>query len=197
MIKKYYFLFVVILSLFLYGCKENIIDKSINEENTNYKIDNNESRDEEVGEIDVYDFYFINKAPISTEKHPLDELIKIYFSTKSVAVDLKNNELYEKPRYSTNGITTFEETLEFYDQEGLIRILKEYNVQKWKEDYTTEDSDTYDDGYGWLLLMQFEDGTVEKYKGSGPLKMDIIPENFDDFALELEEFIDKKINEVK
>ena len=146
-------------------------------------------------DVDIFDFYFINRAPAATEKHPLDELIKIYFSTKNVAIDVGNKELLEKPRFATNGVTIFEDPLPFDDKEGLLEILEKYRVQEWKEDYTTVDPKTYDDGYGWMMLLQFEDGTVERYKGSGPYKEDVVPENFDDFADEIEAFKKEKIKE--
>ncbi len=151
--------------------------------------------DDEQVKYDIYDFYFINRAPAATEKHPLDELIKIYYSTKAVAIAVENNELLEKPRFATNGVTIFEDPLPFDDKEGLIEILEKYQVQEWKEDYTTEDPDSYQDGYGWMMLLQFEDGTIERYKGSGPYKDDVVPENFDDFANDMETFKEEKIKE--
>jgi len=151
--------------------------------------------DDEQVKYDIYDFYFINRAPVETEKHPLDELIKIYYSTKAVAIDVGNNELLEKPRFATNGVAIFEDPLPFDDKEGLIEILEKYQVQEWKEDYTTEDPDSYQDGYGWMMLLQFEDGTIERYKGSGSYKEDVVPENFDDFANDMETFKEEKIKE--
>lgn len=44
-------------------------------------------------------------------------------------------------------------------------------MHDWKEAYTTED------------------GPVERHKGSGSLKEDVIPENFDAFADQLADFI--------
>lgn len=66
---------------------------------------NEEIVEDEEATYDIYDFYFINRAPAATEKHPLDKLIKIYYSTKSVAIDVGNHELYEIPRFATNGVT--------------------------------------------------------------------------------------------
>lgn len=153
----------------------------------------NQDNNEDLDDIDVYDFYFINKAPESDEKHPLDELIKIYFSAKGVAIDVGEKEIYIDPIYASNGIDTFEGTVDFDDKEGLIDIIEKYNVQKWKSDYSFEAPDDYQDGYGWLLLMQFEDGTVEKYRGAGSLKEDITPRHFDAFGETLKDFVKGQI----
>ncbi len=174
-------LLVLITCAFLPACEQSSSEKEV-------VLDNHEG-------IDIYDFYFINRVPAATEKHPLDELIKIYFSTKAVAIDVGNNELLEKPRFATNGVTIFEDPLPFDDKDGLIEILEKYQVQEWKDNYTTEDPDSYQDGYGWMMLLQFEDGAVERYQGSGPYKEDVVPENFDDFADEMEAFKKEKVKE--
>ncbi len=185
--QNYYLFSIIILCLILVGCKDTN-DEAIHEQP--------DTKKEEVADgRDIFDFYYINRAPEATEKHPLNELIKIYFSTKSVAIDVENQELIEKPRFATNGVATFEDPLPFTDKEGLLEILEKYNVQEWKEDYTTEDPDTYDDGYGWMMLLQFEDGTIERYKGAGTEEETVFPENFDEFAEEMETFKDDHIKE--
>lgn len=187
------FIYVIFtVCLFLIGCNENTKkDVSINQEVKDGREDN------EMNDIDIYDFYFINKAPETKEKHSLDELIKIYFSAGSnqVAIDIKNNEIYVDPLWSTNGVDSFEDQVNLNEKEALLKILEEYDVQEWKADYTTKDPDSYQDGYGWLLLLQFEDGTVEKHRGSGPEKNKIIPENFENFVTELTGFVDERIEE--
>ncbi len=55
------------------------------------------------------------------------------------------------------------------------------------------DPTTTDDGVGWSLYLQFEDGTVEKHKGSGTAMKSITPENFDDFFNELSDFVDERL----
>ena len=188
---------ILILSLLIVlitACKgKEEADNSNN--NVQYENNNGENvEDDQMDDIDIYDFYYINKAPRAVEKHSLDNLIKIYFSAKNIAVDIEEHEIYMDALYSRNGIDTFEDTIELNDKEGLINILEKYDIQKWKDDYTTEDPDSYEDGYGWLLLLQFEDGTVEKYRGTGPLKDEVIPDNFDAFGNELEDFINEQID---
>lgn len=185
---------VLFLSFFLVGCGNSVLEESPNSETSNQDKDDN-SHEEESDDMDIFDFYYINQAPKATEKHPLDELIKIYLSTKSIAIDVGNNELYEKPRFSTNGVAIFEDPLPFDDRGGLLKILEKYNVQAWEENYTTADPDEYDDGYGWMMLLQFEDGTIERYQGKGPDKEDVVPENFDDFTEEMEAFKNEKMKE--
>ena len=188
--KKTNSILFLLCTLIFPGCADRMPDKDL----ITHDFQNKREEDTISG-IDIYDFYFINRAPAATEKHPLDELIKIYFSTKSVAIDVENKELLENPRFATNGVTIFEDPLPFDDKEGLIEILEKYRVQEWKEDYTTEDPDSYQDGYGWMMLLQFEDGTIERYKGSGPYKEDVVPKNFDEFASEMEAFKKEKIRE--
>src|SRR5690625_730715 len=58
---------------------------------------------------DIYDYYFINKAPKSTEKQDLNELIKFSLTTTSpiptgIAIDIGNNEIYKNPRHTINGV---------------------------------------------------------------------------------------------
>lgn len=51
----------------------------------------------------------------------------------------------------------------------LISILKEYKVDTWREDYSFESPDTY------------EDGSTQKYHGSGSFEKEVIAEGFQDF----------------
>ena len=60
-------------------------------------------------------------------------MIKIYFSTKGVAIDVGNQEIIERPCFATNGVAIFEDLLEFNDKDGLIENLGKYNVQDWEE----------------------------------------------------------------
>lgn len=145
--------------------------------------------DEVISNIDIYDFYYIKKAPIATKKHELEDVIKLTFSTTSpiptiIAIDVGNKEIHIDPRFSTNGLHKSRGTVIFDDKESLVNILEKYSVQKWKENYTTQSPDSYTDGDGWRLLLQFEDGTIETHGGQGT-RDDIFPEEFDKFAEEL------------
>ncbi|GAA0287912.1 hypothetical protein GGQ92_003015 [Gracilibacillus halotolerans] len=149
--------------------------------------------------IDIYDFYYIHKAPVATRKHDLDEVIKLAFSTTSpiptsIAIDIKNKEIYINPRFSTNGLLESKGTTIFNDKERLINILEKYSVQDWKGNYTTESPDSYNHGYGWSLLLQFEDGTTEEYLGQGTTDA-IFPKEFEGFVEELYQLAKEIIGE--
>src|SRR5690625_3272383 len=136
LMRRYVYVVLLLPCMILAGCNHSEDDIKENEVMRN---------------IDIYNFYYINRAPDATEKHDLDEVIKFYFSTDSpirgkIAINIENNEIYKKPRHSFNGIDTLEEPITFEDKESLLNILEKYSIQEWKEDYTTEDSDTYQDG---------------------------------------------------
>lgn len=156
------------------------------------------------GEIDeiVFDFKKIGKAPEATEKQEIDKVIKVYFNEndssldKGFAIDLEDENVYINPRMGSRGIrTSIEEPVHVSDIDGVLEVLKKYNVQKWKDDYTFESPDSYQDGYGWQLWLQFEDGTVEKHKGSGTKKDKVTPDNFNEFSKELRSFIEGKLKD--
>lgn len=151
------------------------------------------------GNIDIFDFSFINRAPKATEKHNLDEVIKFYFNTNLplstvIAIEVGNNEIYKEPRYSALGVDTFEEPIVFDDKATLVNILGKYNIQDWKEDYTTEDPATFDDGAGWKLLLQFEDGSTEAHGGEGTTDK-IFPKEFDAFVEEIDQLAKEILGE--
>jgi len=145
--------------------------------------------DEVMRNIDIYDFYYIKRAPIATKKYELEDVIKLTFSTTSpiptsIAIDIKNKEIYIDPRFSTNGLHKSRGTVLFDEKETLVNILEKYSVQDWKGNYTTESPDSYNHGYGWSLLLQFEDGTIETHGGQGTTDA-IFPKEFDGFVKEL------------
>src|SRR5699024_11569715 len=117
---------ILILSLLIVlitACKgKEEADNSNN--NVQYENNNGENvEDDQMDDIDIYDFYYINKAPRAVEKHSLDNLIKIYFSAKNIAVDVEEHEIYMEALYSRNGIDTFEVTIDINVEKGLISIM--------------------------------------------------------------------------
>ena len=183
-LQKYIVVLLLLTCMILAGC--------------NYS-ENNIKDDEVLSNIDIYDFYYIKKAPVATKKHDLNEIIKISFTTTSpiptrIAIDIKNNEFYKNPNHLTNGVDTLDGTIYFDDKSTLLNILEKYSIQEWKEDYTTEDSDTYQYGYGWNLLLQFEDGTVERHRGQGST-VDIFPEGFEGFVREIDQLAKEILGE--
>src|SRR5690606_15991976 len=87
--------------------------------------------DEVMRNIDIYDFYYIKRAPIATKKYELEDVIKLTFSTTSpiptsIAIDIKNKEIYIDPRFSTNGLHKSRGTVLFDEKETLVNILEKY-----------------------------------------------------------------------
>ncbi len=196
--KIFCFILIFIMSICLTGCKKNE-SKSIYEQEI-VKEKENKKEESKLGEYDIYDFAFIRKAPKSKVKHGLNKVIKIFFNENdidenyAIAIDVKNSEIYIEPRMSALGVDSLYGTIKSNDAKNVIEILEKYNVQKWKSDYTVEDPESYVDGYGWSLWLQFEDGTVKTYLGRGD-KEDVVPKNFDEFVNELSEFVNERIGD--
>jgi len=100
---------------------------------------------ESAASIDVFDFAFIKKAPEATEKHDLEEVIKVYFNendssqNKGFAIDIEEGHVFIDTGMGSRGVCT----------SIVIDILHKHHIQDWKEDYTFESPDSYQDGYGW------------------------------------------------
>src|SRR5699024_11608240 len=73
----------------------------------------------------------------------------------------------------------------------VLDILNNHEVQTWDKKYSS-DANAYEDVYSWQLLLQYEDGTVEKYEGN---EEDEVPTDFNKLAKELRDFADEKIEE--
>src|SRR5699024_363401 len=146
--------------------------------------------------MDIYEFTYIKKAPEAKNMHSIDEVIKLYFNEsdgttrKRIAIDIKKEEIYEAPRISLEGIYTIDGTVGMEATDKLIDILDRYNVNEWEHKYNTPDAKADGDGFGWSLWLQFKDGTVQKHEGK---EEDLVPDNFDDFAKELHEFIGQMV----
>lgn len=146
-----------------------------------------------------YDFYTFLQSPEATEKQDVSKIIKLVVTKnegaqdETIVLDLDNEEIHIDPWMSSYGINSEEETQSFDDKEEVLHILETYKVQDWKDDYTTEDSASYEDGVGWNVWLQYEDGTVQSHKGSGSGLEQITPEGFDDFFNELDEFVNKHL----
>src|SRR5699024_4380742 len=149
---------------------------------------------------ELFDIYYIKEAPRTNEKHSITEVIKVVFSMSdsstgdTLAIDIEENEVYIDPWMSSLGVNTVEGTKKVEDAEKVLDVLKKYNVQEWKKDYTRENSSTYEDGFGWSLKLQFKNGMVEEHSGSGS-EDEVTPENFEEFYEELSQFVDERLDE--
>src|SRR5699024_2251159 len=150
---------------------------------------------------ELYDIYFIKKAPKSTGKHDLSEAIKVVFTYSdssvgdTIAIDIQEGIIHIEPWVSTLGVTSLDESEHINDIDIVIDLLREYNVQGWKDDYTYEDPSTYEDGVGWNLWIQFEYGTVEKHGGSGSFAEEITSDEFDEFKKALRDFVHERLED--
>ncbi|WP_051359400.1 hypothetical protein [Paucisalibacillus globulus] len=191
-----YIRIILVSFLFLYGCSESDI---IEKDNQGTNEENEKGNNIEMNGIDIYDFYYLNKAPAAEQKHSLDDVIKVFFSEWSMtggntmAIDIENGEIYKEPRWTKLGVDSLEKPVKVEDVNQVIEVLQKYEVQDWKTDYTFEDPSTYEDGYSWRLWLQFKDGTVEKHSGEGTEKEKLTPEEFEYFVDELIKYVDERL----
>jgi hypothetical protein len=195
--------FVFITCLFLVACQSTDDDNgNPDSAESGNKQAKSEGEENAMNQVDIFDFKHIQHAQEATEKHAIDEVIKVFFDEssndqpyKAVAIDVENNEIYRNPIISRRGLRAQDGVATIENSHELLDILKKHAVQEWESDYTFEDAESYEDGYSWRLWLQFEDGTVEKYAGKGTDKEKITPENFDDFAQALYQFQTDKLTE--
>ncbi len=95
--------FTIGIGLLLLGCQT---EKSNNEQQ---KIA--EKEQVTMNEVDIFDFHHIDKAPETTEKHSLNDVIKVYFDEFTfdnpdggIAIDIEHNEIYLRPIISISGL---------------------------------------------------------------------------------------------
>ena len=193
------FLFIFTLCLTVIGCQESVKKNADDAANQKNKYEVNEGKN--MNGIDIYDFEFIQKAPEAEKKHPLNEVIKVYFSewniskSNKIAIDIANNQIYKDPRMSSLGVDSIYEPINVSDTINVLKILEEHAVQNWDPDFSFEKPGSYKDGYSWKLWLQFEDGTVEKHSGAGTRKKEITPKNFNEFAADLNRFVNDRLEE--
>lgn len=179
-----FLMIVIVASFFLCGCQQVA---KYEEENINMEQE------------ELFDIYYLFEAPKAKKDYNLTEIIKVVFTkndsslTDTVAIDIQNNEIYIDPRVSSLGIRARNGTLQISDADKVLKILEKYDVQSWKNDYSFENPDTYEDGFGWNLIIQFEDGAIKEYRGSGS-EEEITPSNFKAFVAELTNFADDRLN---
>lgn len=186
--------------ILLLGCQGNF--NNIRKKPIEHKENIQEGEENNVNKINVFEFKHIDKAPVASEKQPMDKVIKIYFSEWSIderpystAIDIEMNEIYAYPVIGRRGLRAREGIVEIEGAEIVKEILEKYDVQSWKSDYTFEDPDSYVDGYSWSLWLQYEDGTVEKHTGEGTDVENLTPEKFRPFVEELTKFVEEKLSD--
>lgn len=165
-------------------------------------ISHSEFEDETGSVIDIYDFSFIKHAPESKKKQDIKDVIKLYFIENDssldtgFAIDIENNFVYIDPRVGSHGVRrTNDDPDELQDTQKFIDLLKEYDVQNWRKRYSDTNDD--EDGYGWKLILQYTDGSIEQHSGSGTDMKKITPNNFYPFTKDLAEIVEKELVEDK
>lgn len=136
-----------------------------------------------------------------SKEKSMDKVIKIHFSEwtiderpYSTAIDIENNEVYVDPIMSRRGLRAHK-IVKIENASEVIDLLKIYDVQSWRNNYTFEDPRSYEDGYSWGLWLQFEDGMEENYAGEGTDIEKITPKNLRAFVKELTEFVEVKLRQ--
>lgn len=148
---------------------------------------NDEQVKNELSEEELYDIYLLFKTPKADEKKDFDDVIKIVLTEndsskeKTIAIELNEGTVHADPFISSSGILSTEVFKDVADLDKFIALLKEFEVETWKEDYSFESPEDYEDGYGWSLWLQYEDGSTNKYHGSGSFKDEVTPDDFQDF----------------
>ncbi|MBC1492224.1 hypothetical protein [Listeria booriae] len=155
--------------------------------------------DKKVVETPIKDFSRIAKLTQSTKTQDLDRIVKILFYESSdmqnknaVAIDIGNKGMYLNPEVSKIGLVSPDYKMSESDVEEVQHIIKENNIQSWKEDYSNIPKSDYEDGYGWVLYLEYADRTVERHSGSGIAKSEVVPKNFNSFVEEITNFVNSK-----
>ncbi|MCR6111560.1 hypothetical protein HXA35_14525 [Bacillus sp. A301a_S52] len=197
--KILFFLLAFAVCIFIVGCQDTENSKErIESEETN---ESKETEELEVAKEKLFDIYYIFEAPKATEQHDLSEVIKVVFNSNindidmPIAINIQENEIYINPRISSRGVRVRNGAKRINDIEKVIEIFEKYNIQEWKEDYSVEDPSDYEDGASWSLLLQYQDGSLRKYSGAGSESKGITPDNFDDFAKELNDFVNERLDD--
>src|SRR5699024_1012694 len=141
----------------LLGCQD-LSDEANDDKNSSNKDGIVEKKENNMTDVDVYDFENMGKAPEVTEAHTVEDTIKVFFSESTlddpdepIALTLKDSEIYINPSLSLHGFSSYDEGMELNNVAGVLDILRSYDGQSWKKDYPFEDSDTYEGGYIWRL----------------------------------------------
>ena len=151
--------------------------------------------------LDIFDFSFIRSAPVTEKSQPVENVIKVYHGEWSmerapaVAIDVENKEIYIEPRMANRGVRAHGGTKVIEDAEKVIQILEKYDIQNWQHYYSNvKDTTSYEDGASWSLWLQYDDGSVEIFRGEGTFWKDITPDNYQSFVNELTEFVEERID---
>lgn len=156
-----------------------------------------------IGDGDIFDFANINGAPLSEKNHDVKEIIKMYSTTWSIdelhypiVIDIEQNEIYVEPNIGLYGIEFETDRIKVNDIHKVHELFEKYNVLDWQNYYSNvKDYHSYEDGAYWKLVVQYADGTIEIFRGSGTDFDEIIPHNYYDFMNQLGEYVSRHLND--
>lgn len=154
-----------------------------------------------IGDEDIFDFAFINGAPKAEESHEVDDIIKMYATTWSIdelhhpiAIDIENNEIYVEPSVRLHGVEFETDRKKVDNTDKVLELFEQYDVLHWQNYYSNvKDFHSYEDGASWRVVVQYEDGTIEIFRGEGTRFEEIIPDHYTNFMNELWEYVNGHI----
>lgn len=190
----------IVICLFLVGCQiDETVKSYINVEATE-KLLNQKKEPVPYPNIEgenIFDFAFINGAPKTEGNHKVNDIIKMYASTWSIdelhhpiAIDIANNEIYVEPSVKLYGVEFETERKKVDDTAKVLELFEQYDVLHWQNYYSNvKDYHSYEDGSSWKLVVQYEDGTIESFRGEGTSFEEIIPDHYTDFMDKLWKYV--------
>lgn len=160
----------------------------------------------EENQLPISDFKKLKKYQLteSEEDKSVDDIAKFYFyeiesleEKHTLLVDLQNNVAQRHPRAGHfSDRVDFDITLTDADVTAINKILQDSHVEDWEKAYTYGDEEQLElmggEGFNWLLLIQYKDGTMFEKRGDGVSKEEVLPEGYETFVRELPAFIDGK-----
>src|SRR5699024_10325899 len=103
---------------------QDLYDEANDEKKSINKDGNVEKKENNMNDVDVYDFENIRKAPETTESQDVKNTIKVFFSESTfddsdepIALNLKDSEIYINPSLRLHGFSSYDESMELNNAE--------------------------------------------------------------------------------
>jgi len=172
---------------------------------TNKNINESTGSDISMSNTELCGFGELQQAERATETYALEYITKVMFFESYdeqlhnvVAIDLYNEQLYTYPtinRYLDSNMPDYE--MSDNDIEYVLALLEKYEVLQWNSVYTESEEIEYEDGYSWILYIQYSNNTVSVFGGSGVSSANVTPENFDEFVDDMINFTHSRVPNIK
>lgn len=160
--------------------------------------------EEQILPISDFEKLYQHTLNYSEASQTTENIAKIYFyeitnllNSDVIAVDIQNRVAQINPDEQQRfGEKKFDIELSEKDLKSISDILKENNVDTWKDEHTYGSDDILaqmgGEGYNWALFIQYKDGTMADKRGKGTSKEKIQPEGYENFVKELNAFVASK-----